>query len=87
MKPSDLMKLPKNLRESYGDLNVSDSLERFDSWLDRREKAKTQNEPYDHTETVREYYDLSTFMEQQTVSFAIPTAEITPVLGRNRLTP
>ncbi|MXW07233.1 MAG: methyltransferase domain-containing protein [Gammaproteobacteria bacterium] len=64
MKPSDLLKLPKNLRESYGDLNVSDSLKRYESWLERREQAKKQDDTYDHTETVSEYYDLFTELMQ-----------------------
>ncbi|MYD46578.1 MAG: methyltransferase domain-containing protein [Gammaproteobacteria bacterium] len=64
MKPSDLLKLPKNLRKSYGDLNVADSLDRYESWLERREQAKTQNDSYDHTETVSEYYDLFTELMQ-----------------------
>ena len=64
MKPSDLLKLPKNLRKSYGDLNVSDSVKRYESWLERREQAKTQDDAYDHTETVSEYYDLFTELMQ-----------------------
>ena len=78
MKPSDLLKLPKNLRESFGDLNVSDSLERFDSWLDRSEKAKKQDEPYDHTETVREYYDLFTELMQFGWNESLHFAPIAP---------
>ena len=78
MKPSDLLKLPKDLRKSYGDLNVSDSLERFDSWLDRSERAKTQNESYDHTETVREYYDLFTELMQFGWNESLHFAPIAP---------
>ena len=62
MKSSDLLKLPRNLRESFKDLDVSDSLERYENWLARREQ--TNNEEYDHTETVREYYDLFTELMQ-----------------------
>lgn len=62
MKPSDVLKLPRNLRESYRDMNVSDSLERYENWLARCEQ--TQNELYDHTETVSEYYDLFTELMQ-----------------------
>ena len=78
MKPSDLLKLPKNLRKSYGDLNVSDSLERFDSWLARSEMAKTEDEPYDHTETVREYYDLFTELMQLGWNESLHFAPIAP---------
>ena len=62
MKSSDLLKLPRNLRESFKDLDVSDSLERYENWLARREQ--TDGEQYDHTETVREYYDLFTELMQ-----------------------
>lgn len=78
MKPSDLLKLPKNLRESFGDLNVSDSLKRYESWLERREQAKTQDDTYDHTETVSEYYDLFTELMQFGWNESLHFAPIAP---------
>ena len=62
MKSSDLLKLPRNLRESFRNLNVSDSLKRYVNWRDRSDQ--TEDETYDHTETVSEYYDLFTELMQ-----------------------
>ena len=54
-------KLPNALKESYHGSNVSRRVQHFDGWIDRATPESARG--YDHTETVKDYYDLcSEFM-------------------------
>ncbi|MCY3728650.1 MAG: class I SAM-dependent methyltransferase [Nitrospira sp.] len=53
-----LGKLPHALKEAYRGVDVTCRVEHFDGWIDRATpKAAGVNE-YDHTRTVKDYYDL-----------------------------
>ena len=55
-----LSKLSKGLKAAYGGSNVVSRVRHFDSWIDRASSDDGGVNTYDHTETVREYYDLCT---------------------------
>ena len=58
-----LSKLSKGLKASYGGSNLVSRVRHFDGWIDRASSDDVDVNRYDHTETVREYYDLcSEFM-------------------------
>ena len=58
-----LSKLSKGLKAAYGGSNVVSRVQNVDGWIDRASSDDTGVNRYDHTETVREYYDLcSEFM-------------------------
>ena len=78
MKLSHILKLPRNLRESLGNVDIADRIERFESWIERSQKAKIQNEPYDHTQTVNEYYEILTEMMKFGWSESLHFAPISP---------
>ncbi len=59
-----LRKLSRGLKAAYRGSDVHGRVKRFDGWMDRERVEKAGLAGYDHTETVREYYDLcSEFME------------------------
>ena len=58
-----LRRLSKGLKAAYRGSDVQRRVERFDGWTDRARTGNASRIEYDHTETVREYYDLcSEFM-------------------------
>ena len=59
-----LKKLSESLWKVYPNWDVPSRLAHFGSWMDRRRKADADGGAYDHSETVNDYYDLSTeFMQ------------------------
>ena len=59
-----LRKLSRGLKSAYRGSDVHGRVKRFDGWRDRASSEDAHLTGYDHTETVREYYDLcSEFME------------------------
>ncbi len=58
----NIRRLSRELKASYGGSNVSRRAEHFENWV-ARASSESATADYDHTETVREYYDLcSEFM-------------------------
>ena len=56
-------KLSHRLKAAYRGSNVAHRVKRFDTWIDRAAPEDINTNRYDHTETVKEYYDLcSEFM-------------------------
>ena len=53
-----LRDLSKGLRVAYGGSNVVSRVRHVDGWVDRASLDRVGDIGYDHTETVREYYDL-----------------------------
>ena len=53
-----LRELSKGLKLAYGGSNVVSRMQHVDSWVDRASSDGVGDSGYDHTETVREYYDL-----------------------------
>ena len=61
---SGSLNLSRSLRRAYQDWNVNGRVDRLNAWLDRSREAGPDGRPYDHTETVNDYYDLcSEFMQ------------------------
>ena len=59
-----LRKLSKGLKTAFRESDVHGRVKRFEGWMDRESAEDAGLTGYDHTETVREYYDLcSEFME------------------------
>ena len=59
----ELGKLPNALKEAYRGEDVTRRVEHFDGWIDRATPEAAGVTGYDHTETVKDYYDLcSEFM-------------------------
>ena len=56
----ELGKLPRRLKVAYRGSNVTHRVERFNGWIDRAtsEDINAKGGGYNHTETVKEYYDL-----------------------------
>ena len=60
---SELRKLAQGLKDAYRGSDIHYRLKRFHGWTDRARPENASLMDYDHTETVREYYDLcSEFM-------------------------
>ena len=58
-----LRKLSKGLKDSYRGSDVHRRVRQFDGWMDRARTEDASPAGYDHSETVKEYYDLcSEFM-------------------------
>ena len=58
-----LRKLSKGLKDSYRGSDVHSRVKQFDGWMDRASMEEAGQAGYDHSETVKEYYDLcSEFM-------------------------
>ena len=55
-----LRKLSKGLKAAYRGSDVRRRVKRFDGWIDRADTGEAGQAGYDHAETVREYYNLST---------------------------
>ncbi len=53
-----LRKLSSGLRAQFRGTDVHSRVNRFDGWLDRARVEDAGPADYDHTETVKEYYDL-----------------------------
>ncbi len=53
-----LGKLPNALKEAYREVDVTRRVEYFDGWIDRATPKAAGVDGYDHTETVKIYYDL-----------------------------
>ena len=53
-----LRKLSKGLKASYRGSEVSSRVQHFNGWSDRALARDVGATGYDHTETVKEYYDL-----------------------------
>ncbi len=53
-----LCKLSRELRDAYRESDVARRVQHFDSWLDRAALEPGGAGGYDHTETVKDYYDL-----------------------------
>ncbi|MYA29515.1 MAG: methyltransferase domain-containing protein, partial [Nitrospira sp. SB0666_bin_27] len=59
----ELGKLPNALKEAYQGEDVTRRVEHFDGWIDRATSEAACVNGYDHTQTVKDYYDLcSEFM-------------------------
>ena len=59
----ELGKLSNALKEAYQREDVTRRVEHFDGWIDRATQETAGVNEYDHTETVKDYYDLcSEFM-------------------------
>ena len=54
-----IRKLSNGLRTAYGGANVTNRVRDFDGWTDRASQEDA-GAGYDHTQTVKEYYDLCT---------------------------
>ncbi len=54
-----LRKLSNGLKAAYRGSDVSHRVDRFDGWMERVHVEDGGPNVYDHTETVKEYYDLS----------------------------
>ena len=52
-------RLSRGLEKAYRGSDVVRRLQRFDGWMDRKSSGETDGKSYDHTQTVEEYYDLS----------------------------
>ena len=60
MKPTRrIRELSDGLRSAFDGSNAADRVQDFEGWTDRASHADSTRE-YDHTRTVREYYDLCT---------------------------
>ena len=58
-----LGQLPHALKEAYREGDVTRRVEHFDGWIDRATQKAAGLNGYDHTQTVKDYYDLcSEFM-------------------------
>ena len=55
---TQLRKLSRGLKAAYRDSDVRGRVRDFDGWTDRAHVDGAGPRSYDHTETVREYYDL-----------------------------
>ncbi|MXZ91184.1 MAG: methyltransferase domain-containing protein [Chloroflexi bacterium] len=53
-----LRKLSNGLKAAYGGQDVAHRVQRFNGWQDRLSRPDADAAGYDHSETVREYYDL-----------------------------
>lgn len=53
-----LRKLSSGLKAQFWGTDVPSRLNRFDEWMDRARDEDAGPREYDHTETVKEYYDL-----------------------------
>ena len=53
-----LLKLSKRLKDAYRGSDVRRRVKHFDGWTDRSRTEDVGPAGYDHTETVKEYYDL-----------------------------
>ena len=51
-------RLSKGLKAAYSGSNVVSRVRNFDGWIDRASSDEAGDNRYDHSETVREYYDL-----------------------------
>ena len=54
----ELRRLSRELRDAYRDSDVVARVQDFDGWSDRRRAMPAQSQ-YDHTQTVKDYYDLA----------------------------
>ena len=58
-----LRELYNGLKAAHGGSDVTGRVQRFDEWIERASAEDSGTTAYDHTETVKEYYDLcSQFM-------------------------
>ena len=55
-----LRKLSTGLKAAFRGSDAQGRVKRLDGWMDRAQAEDAGPSDYDHTETVREYYDLST---------------------------
>ena len=53
-----LRKLPNALKEAFREVDVDRRVEYFNGWIDRATPEAAGVDGYDHTETVKTYYDL-----------------------------
>ena len=51
-------KLSKDLKDAYRGSDVARRVQHFDGWIDRATSEADDAEGYNHTETVKDYYDL-----------------------------
>ena len=51
-------KLSNGLKAAYRGSDVYKRVDHFDGWMNRADGRDANSTDYDHTETVREYYDL-----------------------------
>ncbi len=54
----DLLKLSRELKDAYRGSDVTRRVQDFDLWIDRAAQEADGANSYDHTETVKDYYDL-----------------------------
>ena len=54
----NLGKLSRHLRDSYWGADVAHRVQHFNGWIDRATPKTDGAKAYDHTETVKDYYDL-----------------------------
>ena len=59
----DIGKLSKDLKDAFGGEDVTRRVHDFESWIERAALEAGDVDGYDHTQTVKDYYDLcSEFM-------------------------
>ena len=75
---SESLNLPRSLRRAYRDWNVNSRVARLNDWLDRCREAGPGGKPYDHTETVNDYYDLCSELMQFGWNESLHFAPLTP---------
>ncbi len=77
MKPGTL-NLSRSLRRIYRDWNVNARVARLNAWVDRSRESESGGSSYDHTETVRDYYDLCSELMQFGWNESLHFAPLTP---------
>lgn len=75
---SGSLNLSRSLRRTYRDWNVNGRVARLNAWLDRSREAGPDSKPYDHTETVNDYYDLCSELMQFGWNESLHFAPLTP---------
>ena len=75
---SGSLNLSGSLRRAYRDGNVDDRVARLNAWLDRSREAGSNSIPYDHTETVNNYYNLCSELMQFGWNESLHFAPLTP---------
>ena len=73
-----LLKLRTSLKQSYQGWNAADRAERVGNWLERRKESNYDGRSYDHTQTVNDYYSLSSPFMQVGWNESLHFAPLTP---------
>ena len=73
-----LLRLSRELREAYRGSDVGGRVRHFGGWTDRATREGDGAREYDHTETVKDYYDLCTGFMEWAWSESLHFAPLTP---------